>query len=175
MKLCHLVFLTSVLALVSPVEIAFAQTSSEQQTGVGANSSKAPAPVQDIPVQKMNDAFVQKITRQIAGHEKEPAGKVFKNIQISLFKDVPAATFLIIMNEGYSRALGVMCTHCHASTDFSSDSKRPKRAAREMAAMHRSINEQLAKMQNLDSNPQGHLINCSTCHRGAVDPLASEQ
>jgi hypothetical protein len=170
MKICHLVFLTCVLTLVSPVEVAFGQTGSEQQTGVGANPSKTPTSVQE-----MNDAFVQKITRQIAGHEKEPAARVFKNIQISLFKDVPAATFLVIMNEGYSRALGVMCTHCHVSKDFSSDGKRPKRAAREMAAMHRSINEQLAKMQNLDSNPQGHLINCSTCHRGAVDPLASEQ
>lgn len=59
--------------------------------------------------------------------------------------------------------------------DFSSDDKRPNRAAREMAAMHRSINDQLAKMQNLGPRPQGHFINCSTCHRGAVDPMASDR
>jgi hypothetical protein len=89
--------------------------------------------------------------------------------------NTPAARFLLIMNLGYSRALGVTCTHCHVEEDFSSDDKRPKRAAREMAAMHRSINDQLAKMQNLEANPQGYFINCSTCHRGSVDPLATDR
>jgi len=74
------------------------------------------------------------------------------------------------MNLGYSRALGVKCTHCHVKTDFSKDDKRPKRAAREMALMHFSINQQLAKMENLEPNPQGHFINCSTCHCGSVKP-----
>lgn len=124
-------------------------------------------------VQAINDGFVQQISKQIAGHEQEPAGTVFKNIHI--FNNTPAARLLLIMNLGYSRALGVACTHCHVEQDFSSDDKRPKRAAREMAAMHRSINDQLAKMQNLEPNPQGHFINCSTCHRGAVDPLASDR
>jgi hypothetical protein len=123
--------------------------------------------------QEINDGFVQKILKQIAGREQEPAGKVFKNIHI--MTNTPAARFLLIMNLGYSRALGVTCTHCHVEEDFSSDDKRPKRAAREMAAMHRSINEQLAKMQNLDPSPQGHFINCSTCHRGGVDPLATDR
>ena len=123
-------------------------------------------------VEETNDAFVEKIMKQIAGHEQEPAEKVFKNVKI--MKTAPAARFLTIMNLGYSRALGVTCTHCHVETDFSSDDKRPKRAAREMAVMHRGINEQLAKMENLEPNPQGHFINCSTCHRGAIDPLKSE-
>jgi hypothetical protein len=124
-------------------------------------------------VQQTNDAFVEKIRKQIAGHEQEPAEKVFKNIQI--LKNVPAGRLLLMMNLGYSHALGVTCTHCHLEQDFSSDDKRPKRAAREMAVMHRSINDQLTKMQNLDPNPQGHFINCSTCHRGAVDPMASDK
>ena len=123
-------------------------------------------------VQETNDSIVLKIMKQIAGHEQEPAERVFKNVQI--MKTAPAARFLNIMNLGYSRALGVTCTHCHEEQDFSSDAKRPKRAAREMAIMHRGINEQLAKMENLEPNPQGHFINCSTCHRGAVDPLQSE-
>ena len=121
-------------------------------------------------VQEINDAFAERITKQIAGHEQDPAEKVFSNIQI--FKGVPGEKLLLIMNLGYSRALGVTCTHCHVEQDFSSDDKRPKRAAREMAAMHRSINEQLAKMKNLEPNPEGHFINCSTCHRGAIDPMA---
>lgn len=90
-------------------------------------------------------------------------------------KTTPAGRFLLIMNQGYSRALGVTCMHCHVEQDFSSDEKRPKRAAHEMAAMHRGINEQLAKMKDLEPNPQGHFINCSTRHRGAVDPLKSER
>lgn len=145
---------------------------------LGQNAQQAP-PAQSQrqaatgSVQETNDAFVQKIMKQITGHEQEPAQKVFKNVQI--MKVAPAVRFLTIMNLGYSRALGVRCTHCHVEQDFSSDEKRPKRAAREMAVMHRGINEQLSKMENLEPNPQGHFINCSTCHRGAVDPLQSEQ
>ena len=79
------------------------------------------------------------------------------------------------MESGYSRALGVTCLHCHVERNFASDDKRPKRAAREMAAMHRMINQQLAKMENLESNPQNRAINCSTCHRGAINPMAGER
>jgi hypothetical protein len=139
------------------------QTASPSAQGETGKQSK-----QDI-----NDGFVQKISAQLAGRLQEPAGKVFKNIHI--MTNTPAERFLLIMNQGYSRALGVTCTHCHVADDFSSDDRRPKRAAREMAAMHRSINDQLAKMQNLEANPQGHFINCSTCHRGNVDPLATDK
>jgi len=148
--------------------LALRQNVSEQQPTAQSQQQAATGSVQDT-----NSAFVQKIMKQIGGHEQEPAEKVFKNVQI--MKATPAARFLTIMNLGYSRALGVRCTHCHVEQDFSSDDKRPKRAAREMAVMHRGINEQLAKMKNLELSPQGHFINCSTCHRGAVDPLKSEQ
>jgi cytochrome c2 len=74
------------------------------------------------------------------------------------------------MNFGYSRALGVACSHCHVTSDFSSDDKRPKRAAREMAEMHHAINQQLLKMQNLEDEGNKRFINCSTCHRGQIDP-----
>ena len=75
-----------------------------------------------------------------------------------------------IMNRGYSRALGVKCTHCHMEDDFASDDMREKQAAREMAAMHKAINDQLAKMKHLEGTPEDRFINCSTCHRGKVDP-----
>ena len=74
------------------------------------------------------------------------------------------------MNGGYARALGVRCTHCHDERDFSSDEKRPKRAAREMAAMRWTINRTLAKMKDLTSAPDDRFINCATCHRGKLDP-----
>ena len=60
---------------------------------------------------------------------------------------------------------------CHVEQDFASDDKRPKRAAREMAVIHRMINDQLAKMQNLELKPEERFINCSTCHRGAINPM----
>ena len=169
MNRSHMASLTSALGIVSTIIAVSVQTAFPQQgAGAGAQPTSVPLSVQEI-----NDGFVQKITKQIAGHEQEPAEKVFKNVQI--MKTVPAARFLLIMNRGYAHALGVTCTHCHVKEDFSSDDKRPKRAAREMAAMHRSINDQLGKMQNLEPSPQGHFINCSTCHRGAVDPLASDK
>jgi len=137
-----------------------------------APSAVAPTAPKEPSTQEVNDAFVQKISKQIAGHEQEPSGQVFKNIQVDFLKKVPASRLLLIMNEGYSRALGVTCKHCHVEEDFSKDDKRPKLCARDMAVMHRSINQQLTKMQNLEPNPNGHFINCSTCHRGAIDPMA---
>ena len=122
------------------------------------------------PNQETNDRFVKQLAEKIAGRENEPAEKVFKNIQIPWLKSIPAGRFLSIMNLGYSRALGVACTHCHVEQDFSSDDKRPKRAARDMAYMHKAINDQLQKMQNLDLKPEQRFINCTTCHRGAINP-----
>ena len=99
---------------------------------------------------------------------------MFDNIWIPWLKEVPAGRLLTIMNVGYSRGLGVRCTHCHVEGDFASDEKRPKRAAREMAAMHREINKRLAKMRHLE--PQEiHVINCATCHRGHVDPKDADR
>ena len=38
------------------------------------------------------------------------------------------------------------------------------------AAMHWDINQRLQRMENLKSPADQRAINCSTCHRGAVDP-----
>lgn len=129
-----------------------------------------PAPPPAADRQATNDRIEAAILEKIKGHENEPAEKVFKNIRI--LKGVPAANLVDIMNYGYSHALGVTCTHCHVETDFSSDDKRPKRAAREMAVMHRAINDQLRKMENLEQPADQRNINCGVCHRGAVDPNA---
>jgi hypothetical protein len=123
--------------------------------------------------QTINDRFVRRLTASIAGRENEPAERVFKNIRFELFKTIAAGDLLDIMNGGYSRALGVTCTHCHVDSDFSSDEKRPKRAARAMAGMHRAINQELAKMTDLESDPEDRFINCGTCHRGSVRPRTS--
>ncbi len=131
-----------------------------------AQSSDKP---QEKTVQESNDASAAALRAQIKGHEQEPASKVFKNVKF--MTDAPAGRFLNIMNMGYSRALGVKCDYCHDEADYSSDVKRPKRAAREMQVMHHDINTQLGKMQNLQPKSDGqYFINCGTCHRGMIDP-----
>ena len=134
--------------------------------------SVGPSAQRDPPgaIQDANDRFEREQAEKIAGREKEPAERVFKNIRLEWFKKVPARQLLDIMNGGYSRALGVRCTHCHVERDFASDERRPKRAAREMAAMHWNVNQALAKMENLEAAPDERFINCATCHRGRLDP-----
>jgi hypothetical protein len=41
--------------------------------------------------------------------------------------------------------------------------------------MHRMINEQLEGMENLETSAPDRSINCATCHRGAVSPLAADR
>src|SRR3954454_17221503 len=85
---------------------------------------------------------------------------------------ISAKTLVSIMAGGYARALGVKCAYCHVEEDFSSDEKRPKRAAREMAAMHRMINQELRKMQYVATPAtENRSINCATCHRGTINPM----
>ena len=112
-------------------------------------------------------AAIARIREQIRGREQEPAEKVFKNIQY--LKGIPAGRIPMMMQMGYSRSLGVDCTHCHVPDKWEADEKPQKQVAREMAAMVNSINnEKLKAIKNLRSeNPT---INCTTCHRGQVKP-----
>jgi len=122
------------------------------------------------PNQENNDQIARAVLEKIAGHENEPAEQVFKNIQS--LKGMPAGRLVRVMNMGYSRALGVGCLHCHFGQDYSSDEQRPKRAAREMMAMNKMINEELRTLKNLEGKPEDKFVSCSTCHRGHVDPNA---
>lgn len=122
-------------------------------------------------IEEENQAFISAIRKGIAGREKEPAESVFKNVTIPWLGKTEAGTFLSIMRVGYARALGVRCTYCHVDADFASDAKRPKRAAREMAVMHRMINTELRKMQHIPTpENENRAINCATCHRGSAVP-----
>ena len=107
------------------------------------------------------------LMKQIAGKENQPAEQVFKNIQI--LKGVPAGRLLRIMELGYSRSLGVNCTHCHVVDEWDKDDKPTKPIAREMAKMAQTINNDLLKnIKNLKGpNP---IVNCTTCHRGQTKP-----
>jgi hypothetical protein len=108
------------------------------------------------------------LKKQIAGKENQPATEVFKNIQY--FKtNVPAGRLLAVMEIGYSKSLGVNCTHCHVPGAWDKEDKPAKQITREMAQMTMAINtDLLAKVKNLKSARPG--VNCTTCHRGQVKP-----
>jgi hypothetical protein len=44
-----------------------------------------------------------------------------------------------------------------------------------MAAMHRMLFEQLRTIQNLEPKPEEVAINCSTCHREAINSMAADR
>lgn len=122
-------------------------------------------------IQRQNDASARQVLLSIAGREREPASKVFDNVKF--LASTPAQLLVQIMNEGYAKALGVTCTHCHVEGDYASDDKRPKRAAREMQLMHRMFNEELAKMQYARTPASANrAISCIACHRGTINPNA---
>lgn len=112
-------------------------------------------------------AAIAELERQIAGKEDLPASEVFKNI--TQYKGVSAGRLLRIMDHGFSRGLGVTCTHCHIAGQWDRDDKATKQIARDMSKMMTAINaDLLKKIPNLRStNPA---INCTTCHRGQRRP-----
>jgi hypothetical protein len=113
------------------------------------------------------DAALAELRKRIAGQENKPAEEVFKNIQ--LLKGMPAGRLLAVMRIGYSRSLGVTCTHCHVANEWEKDDKPAKQIARDMALMNKSINNDLLKkIKNLKS--ESPVVNCTTCHRGQVKP-----
>ena len=135
------------------------------RAGKNQNSAGPPTTQAEKPFDQVQ--ALAKLRESIAGKENEPAEKVFKNIQ--LLKGIPAGRLLRIMELGYSRSLGVTCTHCHVPGEWEKDDKPTKQIARDMAAMSAAINNQhLKQIKNLKSeNP---VVNCTTCHRGQTKP-----
>ncbi|MDQ6829882.1 MAG: photosynthetic reaction center cytochrome c subunit family protein [Gemmatimonadota bacterium] len=112
-------------------------------------------------------ALVDSILKTIAGRENQPAGTVFKNVQ--LLKDMPAGEFLRNMDTNYGRGLGWTCSNCHVVGQFDVDTRKNKRIARQMQAMNTLINdEQLPKIKELDATYEK--VTCVMCHRGANQP-----
>jgi len=112
-------------------------------------------------------AAIAALKEQIKGHENDPAPTVFKNIKF--MTTTPAGRLLAVMQFGFSRSLGVDCTHCHVPGKWDLDEKPEKQIARDMSDMNTKINKELLRnIKNLKGpNP---LINCTTCHRGQVKP-----
>ena len=114
-------------------------------------------------------AMRMQVLASIAGRENEPAGTVFKNVQI--LKDMPAGRFVVLMDSTWGRGLGRNCTDCHVANNYASDSLARKKTARIMASVVEGINgEQLTKLP-ARPGPNGApgttpKITCITCHRG---------
>jgi hypothetical protein len=99
----------------------------------------------------------------------------FNNLKV-LPDDIPTQA-LIDRMAGFTRALGVRCTHCHvgeegrplSTYDFESDDKGTKRKAREMMRMVNDLNDRfLPSLESRADPPVG--VQCATCHRGAAKP-----
>jgi len=107
------------------------------------------------------------LRKSIEGKEDQPAVDVFMNI--TQYKGVTAERLLRIMEFGFTKSLGVNCTHCHVPGQWDADDKGAKETARAMSRMVEAINsEYLKKIPTLNSaNPS---VNCTTCHRGQKRP-----
>ena len=95
MKRTRIIGMVSGLALALMTWMGGASRTQSQQ----ASPTAVPQALKEPSTQEINDAFVQQISKQIVGHEQEPSGQVFKNIQVNFLKKVPAARLLLIMNE----------------------------------------------------------------------------
>ncbi|MEM7351872.1 MAG: c-type cytochrome [Acidobacteriota bacterium] len=98
-----------------------------------------------------------------------------QNLQV-LPKDWPGARLRAPMT-GFTRALGVRCSHCHvgeegkplSTYDFASDENPNKNRAREMLRMLGSVGDHLGKIE--PSGEQRVNMWCHTCHRGRPRPM----
>jgi hypothetical protein len=115
-------------------------------------------------------ALMAEVLSSVAGRENEPAGKVFKNVQLN--KDMPVRQFLIMMDEQYGRSVGASCTGCHVNSnvngvlkvDYANEQSKKKQISRLMESMTQDINRDLKKNTGLDEDyPKA---TCVMCHRG---------
>jgi hypothetical protein len=115
----------------------------------------------------LRTATIAQIRQQIAGRDSQPAGQVYKNVQ--LLKDAPATGLLNTM-DAYGRALSVNCTFCHVANQWDSDSLPRKRTTRIMMQMVTGINAD--HLSKLPAGRGGNTprIGCTTCHRGNQQP-----
>ena len=148
-----------------------AATTPSASPGPPAGAAAIPSGMTPEQFAVRNDSLVKdrtmhanEVLARIAGKEQMPAEQVYKNIQI--FKGVPAARLMAIMNRGISNSLGVSCSHCHVIGEYDREDKPTKQVARDMFGMVNTINGTLLKnIKNLKSPDAA--VNCGTCHPGA--------
>ncbi len=113
--------------------------------------------------------YTKQIFESIKGKEKMSADSVFKNVKI--FKGKPAEQLLKVMENGWSKALGVGCNHCHNVNDWASEEIHDHAIAKDMVGMTSKINDEMLKpMPSYEKRQRKPSINCMTCHNGASHP-----
>jgi hypothetical protein len=187
-RISALFSLTIMLIFAAAMKAAMQPGSSPAQTAPPAPSASAsesasasaPAPASQAPAGAAaaapkptrprfdSEKALADLRRQIAGHENEPATKVFMDVEE--LTGVSAAGLLELMDVAFSRSLGTTCVHCHNPSNWASDEKDEKEAARGMLRMVATINGQLLpKIKGLDTDHKP-AVNCTTCHRGQIRP-----
>src|SRR5215831_7637713 len=92
--------------------------------------------------------YVRQVLESIKGKEKMNADSVFKNIQLFKgTKNFTAEHFLMMMDFGWGKGLGVSCTYCHDPERWESDEKRTKLIGREMYGIRQMVNDKLKTIQ----------------------------
>ena len=102
-----------------------------------------------------------------------------QNLQV-LPEDFPPQRLRAVM-QGFTRALGVRCSHCHvgeegeplSSYDFASDDNPNKDRARAMYRMLGVINQELRGIE--PSGPEAVNMWCHTCHNGKPRPQTLDE
>jgi len=101
-------------------------------------------------------------------------GVAAQNLQV-FPKDLTRQQLQPIM-QGFTKALGVQCTHCHVGgpQDRAKDEKPQKLAARRMLQMVMEINDtHLAALASVGLPPGTEpmrKVTCMQCHRGSLKP-----
>jgi hypothetical protein len=125
-----------------------------------------PAPVNQDSLAKERQRMVNEVLADIKGKENMRADSVFLNIKV--FKNISAERMVRLMDDVWSKGLGVGCNHCHNVNKWSDEAKGDKQLSRDMAAMTTKINkEMLQTMKGLDEKSS---INCISCHNGRKHP-----
>ena len=164
-RLVRIFVLGGMIAFFAAALIAKPDAMYQVEERVAPNATPVPAAAAPTPFDQA--AAVAKLKEQIKGRENEPAATVFKNIQT--MKNVPAGRILAVMEMGFSKSLGVSCTHCHVPDKWEAEDKMQKQTARDMSAMVTTINKDLLNnIKNLKS--ESPIVNCTTCHRGEIKP-----
>lgn len=166
-----LVFLGCAQASRSPQSEAPAPVAPAVAAPIARADTAGPTPAQ---IAAHNDSlradrrmYVDRIREKIKGKEQLPAEDVYQDVRI--LKGRTAGQLLGVMSGGFSNSLGVSCSHCHVTDDFSKDDKPTKQIARDMWRMMRTINDSLiANIKNIKSANPG--VNCGTCHNGHARP-----
>jgi hypothetical protein len=140
-----------------------------QAPGAPGAQPGAPRPRREPPnplrLDTLRKVDVATVLESIKGRENEPAGKVFKNVQ--LFKDMPAKEFLTtVMDEQYGRGLSLLCTGCHTDDrKWELDTRKDKVIARQMERMQRDIDAKYI-IKNKEIDQPAPKVTCVMCHRG---------